>query len=243
MMFHPARTPYALVLYLLVSALAVNARAAEDASTQAPPGEGWQRLFAEEGVPQGWRIGAWNDVSKPGPEGCVWKVEAGILRAGQPRGSWLISEEEYENFELAYDFKLSSVGNSGLALRAPMRGDPAFDGLELQMADYRYNPSAKDSELTGGLYRALAPRKQVYRPEAWNHYHVILKGSQIHVTLNDEVIQDNDLSEETQEIKRHDDSLAVPLKDRPRKGHLGFQELSKEGEGAQIRNVWLRVLE
>ena len=67
-----------------------------------------------------------------------------------------MSEKEYSDFILEYEFKLGQRGNSGLALRAPMKGDPAFDGMELQMADYRYNTSAKESELTGGLYRALS---------------------------------------------------------------------------------------
>ena len=46
-----------------------------------------------------------------------------------------------------------------MALRAPLKGDPAFDGMELQVADFRYNTRAKDSELTGGIYRAIAPIK------------------------------------------------------------------------------------
>jgi hypothetical protein len=35
--------------------------------------------------------------------------------------------------------------------------------MELQVADYRYNTQAKPSELTGGIYRAIAPSKQVYK--------------------------------------------------------------------------------
>lgn len=38
-------------------------------------------------------------------------------------------------------------------------GDPAFDGIEVQMADFRYNPGARGPELTGRLYRAAAPRR------------------------------------------------------------------------------------
>lgn len=48
----------------------------------------------------------------------------------------------------------SSVsGGTAVARRAPMRGDPACNGRELQMADFRYHPDAAPSELTGGLYR------------------------------------------------------------------------------------------
>ena len=48
--------------------------------------------------------------------------------------------------------------------------------MEIQMADFRYNPEAKDSELTGGIYRAIAPTKQVYKPTEWNKYQITLKG-------------------------------------------------------------------
>ena len=155
---------------------------------------GFVSLFPEDGVPRGWRVGAWNDVSKPGPSNTVWRVKQGVLQPEGERGMWLMSEKEYGDFILEYEFKLGETGNSGLALRAPMKGDPAFDGMELQMADFRYNPQAKDSELTGGLYRALAPSRQLYKPTEWNSYRVELRGSRIVVTLNGERIQDADLS-------------------------------------------------
>ena len=105
-----------------------------------------------------------------------------------------------------------------MALRAPLYGDPAFDGMEMQVADYRYNTSAKDSELTGGIYRAVAPTKQVYRPTQWNTFRIELKGDHLKVTANGEVIQDVDLSKQEQAVKRHDGSAAPPIKDRPTAG-------------------------
>lgn len=204
--------------------------------------EGFTLLFREDGIPKGWKVTQWNDLAKPGPTGAVWRVEQGILHGSTTRGTWLISERQYTNFILEFEFKLGETGNSGFALRAPLHGDPAFDGMELQMADLRYNPQAKDSELTGGLYRAVAPRKQVYRPTEWNHYRITLSGAHLHVVLNGEVIQDLNLDEQNQEVKRHDGTLAPPLKDRPRFGHIGFQELSRGGSHVQIRKVRLKEL-
>src|SRR5262245_913452 len=96
----------------------------------------WSDLFYGEGVPLGWTVRQWDDVSKAGPSNSVWVVKKKILMAQGPRDNWLMSDREYGDFELEFDFRLGPTGNSGLALRAPMRGDPAFDGLELQMADY-----------------------------------------------------------------------------------------------------------
>jgi hypothetical protein len=204
---------------------------------------GFVDLFPEDGIPKGWVVRAWNDVRNPAEGKPVWHVERGILHGGEPRGSWLLSEREYGDFVLKFEFKLGPTGNSGCALRAPFFGDPAFDGLELQMADFRYNPQAKDSELTGGLYRAVAPRWQVYRPTEWNRYQITCRGARVQVRLNGKSILDVNLDEQRATVKRHDGTDAPPLKDRPRKGHLGFQELSRGAEHAQIRNARIKLLD
>ncbi|TKJ28760.1 MAG: hypothetical protein CEE40_10575, partial [Chloroflexi bacterium B3_Chlor] len=153
------------------------------AAANEPKEEGFVRLFPKDGVPEGWLVRTWSDVSMPAEPSAKWIAKDGILN-GSTRGTWLISKRQYSDLVLKFDFKLGPLGNSGCALRAPLSGDPAFDGMELQMADYRYNTSAKDSELTGGIYRAIAPLKQVYKPTKWNSYVVSLKGSRLHVTLN-----------------------------------------------------------
>ncbi|MBX3745235.1 MAG: DUF1080 domain-containing protein [Verrucomicrobiae bacterium] len=224
------------IFWVLIPALVLGTGCSTTLSRWA-----WEPLFPEEGVPQGWTVRAWNDVSKPGPAASVWRVENGVLRSGGARGNWLMSEREYGDFELEYEFRLGERGNSGLALRAPMAGDPAFDGMELQMADYRYNPQAAPSELTGGIYRAIAPRQQVYRPTEWNHYRVSLRGTRLVARLNGVLIHDVDLSGEIQPILRHDGTGAPPIRDRPRRGHLGFQELSRDDGHVEIRNAFIRV--
>lgn len=202
--------------------------------------DGFVPLFPNDGAPKSWVVGQWNDVSKKA-EG-DWKVEKGKLTGGLPRGNWLMSEKEYSDFVLEYEFKLGELGNSGCALRAPMAGDPAFDGLELQMADYRYNTNARPSELTGGLYRAVAPTKQVYKPTEWNKYRIMLKGPKVEVELNGEKILNVNLDEQKETVKRHDGTDAVPLKDRPRKGHIGFQNLSRGDAPVEIRNARIKEL-
>ena len=205
-------------------------------------GDGFRFSFPEDGVPAGWLVRRWDDVSKQ-PEGTAeWTVKEGVLLGGEPRGTWLMSEKEYGDFELQFEFKLGPLGNSGLALRSPMKGDPAFDAMEMQMADVRYNPQANDSELTGGLYRAVAPLKQAYKPTEWNRYEISLQGSKLRATLNGELIHDLDLDKQEQIAKRHDGSNAPPIKDRPRRGHIGFQNLSRGSEPVQIRNARIKVL-
>ena len=225
------KTPFAFLALTLFATLTWSAE-------EAP----YTPLFAKDGAPAGFVVRDWADVSQAAKGNATWEVKDGILRSTGDRGCWLMSEKEYGDFELEYEFKIGPRGNSGLALRAPMKGDPAFDGLEMQMADLRYNPKAKDSELTGGLYRAIAPTKQLYKPEEWNRVRVRLAGSRIRVELNGEVVQDIDLAKQEGEVLRHDGKPAPVLKDRPARGHIGFQELSRDGGHVMIREAKIREL-
>ncbi len=221
----------------LVLALATPVRAAE-------PADGFTPLFPEDGAPHGWRVSEWSDVSKPAKEGVQWLVKEGVLYGSEPRGTWLVSEKEYGDFILEFEFKLGERGNSGCGIRFPGAGDPAFDGLEIQMCDARYNdPPDTADKLTGSLYWAVAPRVQVYRPTEWNKYQITAKGPHIRVVLNDEVIQDVNLDEHRKPLQRHGGKPAPSLSERPRKGHIGFQELSRGGGHTMIRNARIKVLD
>lgn len=168
------------------------------------------------------------------------------MHGSEPRGTWLVSEAEYGDFILDFEWKLGERGNSGTALRSPMFGDPAFDGLELQMVDPRYYPpdmKVTPAELTGSLYKAVAPAEQVFRPQQWNHYTITCRGASVKVVLNDKTILDVNLDEQKAPTKRHDNTDAPPLKERPRKGHIGFQELSRGGGHVEIRNAKIKILD
>lgn len=212
-------------------------------SCAAPRPLDFEPLFPTDGAPAGFVVRHWADVKQPPAAETRWEVRDGVLLGGEPRGSWLLSEREYGDFVIEFEFKLGERGNSGLALRTPLAGDPAFDALEIQMADLRYNPEAKPSELTGGIYRALAPRVQLYRPTEWNSLRVEARGPSIRAWLNGELIQEVDLERATAAVLRHDGTPAVPLAQRPRRGHLGFQELSRGGERVQIRAARIAELD
>jgi hypothetical protein len=200
-------------------------------------------LFSADGVPDGWVVRRWNDVSQPADDGVAWKVTDGVLRGSEPRGTWLVSEREYGDFILEFEWKLHDRGNSGCGLRVPPHGDPAFDGLELQMVDPRYygDQQVPASELTGSLYRAVAPTVKAFRPNEWNKYVVACRGPRVTVVLNGQDILDVDLNEQMNPVQRHDGTSAPPMKDRPRTGRIGFQELSRSGH-VEIRHAKIREL-
>lgn len=201
-------------------------------------------LFPDQAALDDWSVRQWNDVSQPAEEGVRWTVTDGVLQGSEPRGTWLISKREYGDFVLEFEWRLGDRGNSGCGLRFPGAGDPAFDGLELQMVDPRYygDQQVPASELTGSLYRAIAPTEQLFKPNDWNRYVVTCRGPQVTVELNGEQILDVNLDEHTTPTERHDGTQAPPLMERPRKGRLGFQELSRSGH-VQIRNARLKELD
>jgi hypothetical protein len=247
-------------LLLAALACAVLTGVPVAASSAEDDGLKWIRLFAEDGVVQsGWAVRDWADVSKPPSHPATWEVRDGVLR-GTGRystksdddkgwvGTWLLSEREYGDFVLEAEFRFQSNGergNGGIALRAPLHGDPAYDGLELQITDERYErslfPNAAEDELTGSLYLVKAPASQAYRPGEWNRYRIDLRGPKVKVWLNDTLIQDVDLDTLTSPARRHGEGTtllpATPGAQRPRRGHIGFQDLSDSGEVLLFRNV------
>src|ERR1043166_2909455 len=148
---------------------------------------GFVALFPEDGAPKGWIVRNWDNLKNSPTTGATWKVINGVLHGSDPRGPWLLSEKEFGDFILEFDWKLGERGNSGAALRAPLFGDPAFDGMELQMVDPRYYPpemKVTPAELTGSLYKAVAPRAQRYKRSEWNHYRITCRGPSVKVALN-----------------------------------------------------------
>ena len=195
------------------------------------------RPFSKDGKPEGWLVRSWSNVGELPEKPSEWLVKDGVLHGSNPRGTWLVSEKEYADFVLEFEWKLGPQGNGGVGLRFPLWGDPAFDGLEVQMVDPRYygNYKAKPEELTGAIYPVLAPKAQVYRPEDWNSYQITCQGTRVKVVLNGEVLHDVDLAMHSQKLER-----GVPLAERPRRGRIGFQELSRGGGQVLIRNLRLR---
>ena len=84
----------------------------------------------------------------------------------------------------------------------------------------------------------------MFKPEDWNKFQISCMGPHVKVVLNGEVVQDFNLDEQTKTLHRDKpEETATPLKERPRRGHIGFQDLCRDGKPAQFRNVVLHVLD
>ena len=63
-------------------------------------------------------------------------VKDGVLFCAEGGGGNLLTEKQYDNFVLRFEFKMPPEGsNNGLGIRTPKEGDAAYQGMELQILD------------------------------------------------------------------------------------------------------------
>jgi hypothetical protein len=168
----------------------------------------------------------------------AWGAEDGLLFVKGGGGGWLMTEREYGDFVLRLEFKLPKGGNSGVALRAPREGNPAYAGMEIQLLDdpwYKdrenYKSGIRPVQLTGAIYDVVAPSKDATKPAGeWNTMRITAKGRRITVELNGVKTVDADLDEQKAHFERHPGLLRE-------KGHLGLQ--SHDGR-VEFRNLLVK---
>ncbi len=181
----------------------------------------------------GWRVNEGGNLK-------VWGAEKGILYVQGGGGGWLMTEKEYSNFELRLEFKLPKAGNSGVALRSALKGNPhAEAGMEIQLLDdpwyldEKNYKGLKKTQLTGSIYGIVPPSKEALKPVGeWNKMRILAVGSKITIELNGEKIVDANLLDHKDKEKDHKGML------RP-KGHLGLQ--SHDGR-VEFRNLYVKEL-
>ena len=67
----------------------------------------------------------------------AYVIEDGTMavRPGEGGGGNIFTKEQYEDFVFRFEFKLTEGANNGLGIRAPISGDVAYSGMELQILD------------------------------------------------------------------------------------------------------------
>ncbi len=197
------------------------------AAVSTAQAEDWIALF------NGKNLDGWQAVDGPLSS---WHVEDDILYCSGGGGGWLSTNKEYGDFEIALEFRVPPGGNSGVFLRAPHENNPAYAGMEIQILDDRAEQYAKlqPFQYCGSLYGIAAPKTRASKPAGeWQKMHILCKGRQVKVTLNDTVISDTNLDDEQAHAATH------PGINR-RTGYIGLQN---HGTRLDFRNVRLRELD
>lgn len=153
-------------------------------------------------------------------------------------GGNVYTEKEYSNFVLRFDFKLSPGANNGLGIRAPLTGDAAYVGMELQILDdtaEKYK-GIQPWQRHGSIYGIAAAKTGHLKPVGeWNSEEVIADGRHITVKLNGTTIVDveNLDTVETPHPREQHPGL------KNEKGHIGFLG---HGDPLEFRNIRIKEL-
>lgn len=150
----------------------------------------------------------------------------------------LFTANEYADFNFRFDFQLTPGANNGLGIRAPLEGDAAYLGTELQILDNTADiyKDLQAYQYHGSAYGIIAAKRGFLKPVGeWNSQEVILKGSHVKVVLNGTVILDGDMKEASMNGAK--DGKEHPGLDRT-KGHIGFL-----GHGSVVRFRNIRIKE
>jgi HEAT repeat protein len=111
-------------------------------------------------------------------------------------GGNLYTENEYADFVLRFEFKLTPAANNGLGIRAPLEGDAAYAGMEIQILEDG-SPvywGLKPYQYHGSIYGVVPARRGLLRPVGeWNMEEVTARGRHITVAVNGVVIVDADI--------------------------------------------------
>lgn len=168
-----------------------------------------------------------------GQKGTGYRVEKGLLVCPADGGGNLFTNKEFANFILRFDFRLFEGSNNGIGIRAPLEGDAAYTGMEIQILDdgaARYQGKLRPAQYHGSIYDVIAAIQGFKKPTGeWNSEEISAKGRLIKVVLNGTTLVDADL-----------DSVRDPavLKKHPglarSSGHIG---LLGHGTRVEFRNI------
>jgi hypothetical protein len=221
-----------LVMAAVLCGINAGARGADKNDEKGDDDKGVVSLF------DGKTLKGWIDSDKKEPKG--YAIENGVLVCLKSGGGNLYTEKEYADFVFRFEFKLETNANNGVGLRAPLKGDAAYVGMESQILDDS-GPAYKDKlqpyQYHGSIYGVAAAKTGYLKPVGeWNSEEITCHGRHVKVVLNGETIVDVDLDKAAPDGKTIDGKNHPGLK-RDR-GHIGFL-----GHGARIEFRNLRIKE
>lgn len=148
----------------------------------------------------------------------------------------LYTEKEYSDFIFRFEFQLTPAANNGLGIRAPLTGDAAYVGMELQILDDNAPVYAnlQPYQYHGSVYGVIPSKRGYLNPLGeWNYEEVIATGTHIKITLNGTVIVDGDIAG-PRDNGTMDHNNHPGLKNTS--GHIGFL-----GHGSVVKFQNIRI--
>lgn len=193
--------------------------------------EGFISLF------DGKSLEGWSLVQKA-KSGRGYIVENGMLVCPKDGGGNLLTEREFSDFIFRFDFRMEAGGNNGVGIRAPLAGDIAYSGMEIQILDHdheKYRGWLKPTQRHGAVYDLIPPIADALKPAGeWNSQEIHVQGRRVRVTLNGVLITDADLDtvSDPAVLKKHPGAARTG-------GRIGFLG---HGTLVEFRNIRIKPL-
>lgn len=200
-----------------------------NALTEAEKADGFVSLFNGQNL-DGW-VG--NKTSYKAEDGNI------VIDPQGEGGGNLYTENEYSDFIFRFEFQLTPGANNGLGIHAPLEGDAAYVGKEIQILDNTAEKYAelKEYQYHGSVYGVIPAKRGFLKPVGeWNEEEVIVQGSKIKVILNGTAIVDGDFLEASKNGTL--DGKEHPGLQRT-SGHIGFLG---HGDVLRFRNIRIKDL-
>jgi hypothetical protein len=235
------RTVLLPLLLLLLAAPGARADAPPNQLTAQEKKDGWALLF------DGKTLDQWRGYQRKDLAGLRWVAKDGCLAlpANDGRDTKgardIVSTRLYDDFELAWEWRIAPGGNSGVKYLVTEE-TPSALGHEYQTIDDARHPDAKkrDSRRTGSLYDVLPAPAAKPRPAGeFNQSRVLVRGNHVEHWLNGSKILayelDSDALRSAIAASKFKDVAGF---DKAKQGHVLLQD---HGDAICVRNIKIRA--
>ena len=198
--------------------------------------DGWQLLF------DGKTTSGWHSFKKDAAEG--WMVENGELKTPGGKGD-IVTDEEFENFELYLEWNVEPKGNSGImfgVIESDEYGATFHTGPEYQIIDDEGYPSElKDNQKTASNYALHAPTTNASKPAGeYNTTRLIVNNNHVTHILNGTTVVEYDIrTPEWEEMVSKTKFKDMPGYGKFAKGKIALQDHS---DPISFRNIKIKKL-
>ncbi|HEV7839434.1 MAG TPA: DUF1080 domain-containing protein [Gemmatimonadaceae bacterium] len=197
---------------------------------------GWRPLF-DGGSTSAWR-GYKSQTFPPG-----WRIVDGVLTKSASVED-IMTRDQFGNFQLAFDWKLTPGGNAGVFYRGTEEYDKIYwSAPEYQLLDDAGHPDGQSRLTSAGADYGLYPSPAgVVKPaDQWNSTLIVANGNRIQHWLNGQKLLEYEIGSADWEAKlKASKFVTYPNYGRAKQGYIAIQG-DHDGTLA-IRNIRIREI-